>query len=115
MELTIELDTETDLQADQTIIITLGADAANSSFADSAGNIISGTKSQEEVLIFDAGDIGKSIYGLNGGLFSFNGVLVRSSKVTVEETNKIKVVLDKNLVGTTLDEGNYFTLAIQGV
>jgi hypothetical protein len=24
-------------------------------------------------------------------------------------------VLDKNLVGVTLDEGNYFTLAIQGV
>ena len=115
MELTIEIDTETDLQADQTVIITLGADATNSSFADSAGNVISGTKTQEEVLIFDAGDIGKPIYGLNGGILSFNGVLVRSSKVTVEATNKVKVVLDKNLVGVTLYVDNYFTLAIQGV
>jgi hypothetical protein len=115
MELTIELDAEADLQADQTIIITLGKDAANSSFADSAGNIISGTKSQEEVLIFDTTDIGKPIYGINGGILSFNGVLVRNSKVTVEAENKVKVVLDKNLVGVTLYRGNYFTLAVQGV
>ena len=115
MELTIEIDTETDLQADQTIIITLGADSLNSSFADSSANVISGSKSQEEVLVFNVGDVGKSIYGLNGGIFSFNGVLVRSSKVTVNATNQVKVVLDKNLVGTTLYVGDYFTLAIQGV
>jgi hypothetical protein len=115
MELTLEVDTETDLQADQTIIITLGADATSSSFADSAGNVISGTKTQQEVLIFDVKDVGKPIYGINGGIFSFNGVLVRSEKVTVKATNQIQVVLDKNLVGTTLYEGDYFNLAIQGV
>ena len=110
-ELTV--DTEATLQSDKKIVITIGADATASSVADSAGNPISGTDVQTETVIFETGDIGKTIYELNGGIVSYNGVLVQASMVTVKATNQIEADLSNTITGT-IYIGDVIALGLQG-
>jgi len=108
----LNVDTETDLQDDKIIIFTIGADSSASSITDSAGNTLSGTSTQIETVVFDSGDVGKTVYELNGGIVTYNGAIVQPTMVTIEDTNKIKADLSNTLAGNTVYEEDFITLSL---
>jgi hypothetical protein len=106
------VDTEAQLQDDNTIIFTIGADNSASNIADTSGNELSGTDVQVETVIFASEDVGKTVYELNGGIVTYNGAIVQPTLVTVEDTNKIKADLSNTLTTGTIYIGDFITLSL---